>query len=76
MNPIGIYDAKIAFSRLLRRVATGEEILIARGGKPVVRILPVKAIDQQRLGIDAEKFTVPLNFNDPITEDGLDLFDL
>jgi len=76
VNPYGIADAKIGFSRLLRRVATGEEVIIARGGTPVVRLLPVKPLDQQRFGIDAGKFTVPLNFKDPITEDGLDLFDL
>jgi len=76
MNPIGLYDAKVGFSRLLRRVAMGEDIIITRNGKPIVRIVAVKPPEQRRLGIDTDSFTVPQDFNDPTTEDGLDLFDL
>jgi len=73
---IGINEAKTHFSRLLRRVAAGEEVVIARGGVPVARLVPVEPAEQRRLGIDAGKFTVPDNFNHPITEDSLDLFGL
>lgn len=37
---INVHDAKTHFSRLLQRVMTGEEIVIARAGKPVARLLP------------------------------------
>jgi len=72
MNPIGISDAKVCFSRLLRRAAMGEDTIIARSGRPVVRIVAVKPTGQRNLSIDADKFTVPQNFNDPTTEDRLE----
>ncbi|MFV1962843.1 MAG: type II toxin-antitoxin system Phd/YefM family antitoxin [Acidimicrobiia bacterium] len=76
MKSIGINEARTHFSRLMRRVAAGEEIVIARGTTPVARLVAVKPAEQRKLGIDAGKFTVPDNFNHPITEDSLGLFGL
>ncbi len=76
MKSIAINEARTHFSRLMRRVAAGEEIVIARGTTPVARLVAVKPAEQRRLGIDAGKFTVPDNLNHPITEDSLDLFGL
>jgi prevent-host-death family protein len=38
---VNIHEAKTHFSKLLRRVAAGEEIVISRAGKPVAKIVPV-----------------------------------
>ena len=40
MTEVGVHEAKTHLSRLLARVAAGEEILISRGGKPVARLVP------------------------------------
>jgi prevent-host-death family protein len=40
---INVHEAKTHLSRLLERVASGEEIVIARAGKPVARLVPMKA---------------------------------
>jgi prevent-host-death family protein len=40
---VNVRDAKTHLSRLLRRVENGEEIVIARAGKPVVRLVPVRS---------------------------------
>ncbi len=40
MSIVNIHEAKTRLSELLRRVAAGEEIVIARAGKPVARLLP------------------------------------
>jgi prevent-host-death family protein len=40
MTQVNIYEAKTQLSRLVARVAEGEEIVIARAGKPVARIVP------------------------------------
>lgn len=40
MDQVNIYQAKTQFSRLLERVEAGEEIVIARAGRPVARLVP------------------------------------
>jgi len=40
-EPINIYAAKTQLSRLIERALAGEEIVIARAGKPLVRLVPV-----------------------------------
>ncbi len=40
MDQVNVYDAKTHLSRLLERVEAGEEIVIARAGKPVARLVP------------------------------------
>lgn len=40
MDTFGAFDAKTHFARLLRRVEKGEEIVIARHGRPVARLVP------------------------------------
>jgi prevent-host-death family protein len=43
MATVNIHDAKTHLSKLIQRVEMGEEITIARAGKPVARLAPVKA---------------------------------
>ena len=40
MAQVNIHEAKTHLSRLVERVEHGEEIVIARGGKPVARLVP------------------------------------
>jgi len=40
-DTVNIHDAKTHLSRLVERVEAGEEIVIARGGKPVARLVPL-----------------------------------
>lgn len=41
MATVNVHDAKTHFSRLISRVESGEEIVIAKAGKPVARLLPL-----------------------------------
>jgi len=41
MDTVNVHDAKTRFSRLLARVERGEEFVIARGGRPVARLVPL-----------------------------------
>jgi prevent-host-death family protein len=69
MTIFNIHEAKTHFSKLLERVLNGEEVIIAKAGKPVARILPV--IDQTKPrvpGIDKGKIVILSNFNDPLEE--------
>ena len=75
-DTINVYEAKTHFSRLLDRVAAGEEIVIARAGKPVAKLVPIPAEDRpQRLGLLAHIKPPPESFFfDPLPEDELRLW--
>ena len=49
MQIINVYDAKTHLSRLLDQVAQGEEIIIARAGKPLAKLVPYRDDDQPRV---------------------------
>jgi prevent-host-death family protein len=70
MTVFNIHEAKTHFSKLLERVLNGEEIIIAKAGKPVVRILPFAPDDTApRIpGIDKGKVTIMPDFDEPLPE--------
>jgi prevent-host-death family protein len=66
---VNIHEAKTQFSRLLERVALGEEIIIAKAGTPVAKLVPLKKTPKRRVfGCAKGEFTVPDDFNDPDPE--------
>ena len=72
---VNIHEAKTHLSRLLERVAMGEEVIIAKAGTPVAKLVPVKSGPRKRmLGSAKGKFTVPDDFNDPLPKEIEDLF--
>jgi prevent-host-death family protein len=76
MKAVNTYEAKTQFSRLLRRVATGEEITIANRGVPVARLVPVPPEKEKSfLGMFRGQFSVPEDFDAPLPDDLLDLFE-
>lgn len=46
-----MYEARTHFSRLVERAATGEEIVIARAGQPLAKIVPYRHVDQRVPGV-------------------------
>src|SRR5258708_38391508 len=72
---VNIHEAKTHLSRLLERVAMGEEVIIAKAGTPVAKLVPVHARPKKRmLGSAKGKFTVPEDFNDPLPKESGELF--
>ena len=69
MHEVNIHEAKTHLSRLLMRVAQGEEIVIARAGKPIARLVPVEPKARRILGRDQGLFEVPDDFNAPLPDD-------
>ena len=63
MAAVNVHEAKTQLSRLLQRVAAGEEIVIARNGTPVARLVPVAAQAKRLLGTDRGLFEVPDDFD-------------
>jgi prevent-host-death family protein len=72
---VNVHEAKTHFSRLLARVAAGEEIVIAKGDRPVARLVPYTPEPQRRFGLDRERFTVPDDFDAPLPDDIVDAFE-
>jgi prevent-host-death family protein len=64
MKKVNIYEAKSHFSRLLREVAAGEEIIIAKDGRPIARLVPVREGAQRTFGIDIGKGWIADDFDD------------
>ncbi len=66
---LNVHDAKTNLSRLLARVENGEEVLIARAGRPVARLSPLGEPGGGRvLGRDAGAFVVPDDFDAPLPD--------
>ncbi len=68
MAQVNVHEAKTQLSKLLARVAAGEEIVIARDGTPVARLVPIEKKRAKRvLGMDAGKdFWIADDFDDPL----------
>ena len=76
MNSVNTHEAKTQFSRLLRRVAAGEEITIANRGVPVARLVPVaKQQAKRKLGDLAGQIWIADDFDAPLPDDLLALFE-
>lgn len=72
---VNIHAAKTNFSRLLKRVAMGEEVIIAKAGKPVAKLVPIEGGPKRRtLGSAKGRLVVPDDFNDPTPKEIEDLF--
>lgn len=66
---VNIHEAKTHFSRLLARVQAGEEITIAKAGKPIARLSAIQDRPKRRVpGMDKGKVIIHPNFDDPIPE--------
>lgn len=63
MVAVNIYEAKTQLSKLIARVEAGEEVIIARDGTPVVRLV---ALTTRQFGEDEGVFEVPDDFDDPM----------
>jgi prevent-host-death family protein len=64
-QPVNIHEAKTHFSKLLARVMQGEEIVIAKAGKPVARLVPERTpVPARRVpGIDKGKLKIADDFD-------------
>lgn len=65
MDIVNIHEAKTHLSRLLERAAAGEEIVIARAGKPLARLMPLEPTARERtLGIWTGQVRIAAGFDE------------
>ncbi|MCK7583160.1 MAG: type II toxin-antitoxin system Phd/YefM family antitoxin [Chromatiales bacterium] len=76
MQTVNIHEAKTHLSRFVDQAAAGEEILIARAGKPVARLVALesKSTQPRLLGLGRGRFTLPRDFDSLHAEDILQMF--
>ena len=66
MRTVNMHEAKTHLSRLVKAAAEGEPFIIARAGKPVVKVVAVEAPEagaMRRLGFLAGRISVPEDFD-------------
>ncbi|HJU20140.1 MAG TPA: type II toxin-antitoxin system prevent-host-death family antitoxin [Stellaceae bacterium] len=66
MRTVNIHEAKTHLSRLVEQAANGEPFIIAKAGKPLVKVVPLDtsaAGEVQRLGFMAGEISVPEDFD-------------
>ncbi len=76
---VNIAEAKARLSQLAARASRGEEIVLARHGQPIARIVPLENVvppaPNRGFGIGRGDFTVPDNFDEPLADDVLATFE-
>lgn len=79
MPTFNIHQAKTHFSKLVDQAVAGEEIVIAKAGKPVAKLVSIheaagRAKPERKLGLLAGKYNIPDDFDAPLPDDVLDEF--
>ena len=77
MLTINIHDAKTQLSRLVERAAHGEAFIIAKAGKPMVKVVPLEPVEagtSSRVGFMAGEFSVPEDFDQMGSSEIEDIF--
>ncbi|MBC7220205.1 type II toxin-antitoxin system Phd/YefM family antitoxin [Candidatus Bipolaricaulota bacterium] len=73
---VNVHEAKTHLSRLLARVEGGEEVVIARAGRPVARLVPISERPDRRVpGTARGKITIAPDFEAPLPESVLREFE-
>ncbi|MBN1945504.1 MAG: type II toxin-antitoxin system prevent-host-death family antitoxin [Bradymonadales bacterium] len=75
MRSINIHEAKTNLSRLVDEAVAGREVVIGKAGKPLVKLVPVEAPSRRRLGVLRGRLEVPDDFDAPLSEEELALFE-
>ena len=71
MQTVNVHQAKTQLSRLLARVEQGEEVVIARNGTPVARLLLFRPQGKPQFGSWKDKIAFDDSFFDPLPESEL-----
>ena len=73
---INIHDAKTHLSRIVEEVAAGREVIIAKAGKPMAKLVPLGAkVTKKNLGLLKGRLKIPPDFNNPLPEAVMQLFE-
>jgi prevent-host-death family protein len=77
MTQVNLHEAKTHLSRLVDRAAKGESVVIAKAGKPLVRLVPVETREQmakRRIGLMKGRITTPDDIKSPFADEIEEMF--
>ena len=63
MTKANVHEAKTNLSKLIEQALNGEEVIIAKAGKPLVRLVPVRDEKEDCFGMDAGKMWIADDFD-------------
>lgn len=75
MPTVNIHEAKSQLSRLIEAVVSGDEVVIAKAGTPVVRLVPIDKKPKLRFGLMKGRIKITDDFNAPLPDDVLATFE-
>lgn len=69
MLQVTVHQAKTNLSRLIKKVLSGEEVVIARGNQPVVKLISIEqAVPQRRLGSAKGRIRISEDFDSQLDD--------
>ena len=72
MDAVNIYEAKTRFSQLVDKAASGEDVVVSRNGKPLVRITRLAGVRRPiKFGVLKGKVRIAADFDAPLPSDVL-----
>jgi prevent-host-death family protein len=74
---VNIYEAKTRLSELVDQAHRGETVIIAKAGTPMAKLVPLHAGPKRKIKFGSMKgeFVIPANFDDPLTDEELALWE-
>jgi antitoxin (DNA-binding transcriptional repressor) of toxin-antitoxin stability system len=76
MAQFSVHDAKTNLSKRIAKALEGDEVIIARGNVPVVRLVPVVLLGKRQFGALKGKIEVDARFTEPLPDDELGSWNL
>jgi prevent-host-death family protein len=74
MDTINLYEAKTRLSSLVDQAAAGAEIVIAKNGKPLAKLVPFRDSTRRRPGRAKGKVWIAADFDAPLPDDVVEAF--
>jgi prevent-host-death family protein len=74
VTEVNIHEAKTHLSRLLERVQHGEEIVIAKAGRPIAKLVKIQPVTKRRFGTAAGTIKFSPGWDAPMTDEELEEF--
>jgi prevent-host-death family protein len=75
VDTFNVHEAKTQFSRILAKVQAGEEVIIAKAGQPIARIVPIRSSGLRMPDSKHGVLWVAEDFDAPLPDDLLDAFE-
>jgi len=72
MTQVSVHEAKTNLSRLIASALEGDDVVIARGNVPVVRLMPVKPRGTRQFGALKGEIAIDVRFFEPLPADEID----